>query len=156
MLCSLGHTHQERGHRDTPAAPAAGPGFQPRADTEAAVQDCPHQALGTVVGKWPRREDDQELGQSLPAGDQGFLNTPDPAQTELQTWFPKRPGSEHGHRGQPSTRLSLTRAPSKCVPKSQKAIYKETSTLWSSRCGSAETNLTGIHEDTGSILGLTP
>ena len=108
MLCSLGHTHQERGHRDTPAAPAAGPGFQPRADAEAAVQDCPHQALGTVVGKWPRREDDQELGQSLPAGDQGFLNTPDSAQTELQTWFPKRPGSEHGHRGQPSTRLLRT------------------------------------------------
>ena len=25
---------------------------------------------------------------------------------------------------------------------------------WSSRCGSAETNLTSIHEDTGSIPGL--
>ena len=26
---------------------------------------------------------------------------------------------------------------------------------WCSRCGSAETNLTSIHEDTGSIPGLT-
>ena len=31
----------------------------------------------------------------------------------------------------------------------------KTKYIWSSHCGSAETNLTSIHEDTGSIPGLT-
>ena len=33
-------------------------------------------------------------------------------------------------------------------------IYVRRELCWTSRCGSAETNLTSIHEDTGSIPGL--
>ena len=36
------------------------------------------------------------------------------------------------------------------------SAFPSNSRMWSSRCGSAETNLTNIHEDAGSLPGLTP
>ena len=43
-----------------------------------------------------------------------------------------------------------------CYKEKNKAKWKDKKMAWrSSLCGSAEMNLTGIHEDAGSILGLT-
>ena len=60
-----------------------------------------------------------------------------------------QPVSEHFHPPRETSELHSSPSPFLQLPFSRKPL------IWTSRCGSVVTNPTSIHEDSGSIPGLT-